>query len=113
MGRTKNGRSGIRRIEAIDVTPFDCKIAGEIRDFDADGYFGVPKDARRSDRYVQFAVAASKMAMADSGLDTGKIDARRYGVMVGSGIGGLQRWSASIPFTSRRGRGAFRLSRSR
>ena len=54
LGKTwdglKNGRSGIRRIEAIDATPFDCKIAGEIRDFDADGYFGVPKDARRSDR---------------------------------------------------------------
>ncbi|MFM2199724.1 MAG: beta-ketoacyl-ACP synthase [Verrucomicrobiota bacterium] len=85
----KNGRSGIRRIENIDATPFDCKIAGEIRDFDADGFFGVPKDARRSDRYVQYAVAASKMAMTDSGLDTAKIDARRYGVMVGSGIGGL------------------------
>ena len=85
----KNGRSGIRRIENIDATPFDCKIAGEIRDFNADGYFGVPKDARRSDRYVQYAVAASKMAMTDSGLDTAKIDARRYGVMVGSGIGGL------------------------
>ena len=85
----KNGRSGIRRIENIDATPFDCKIAGEIRDFDADGYFGVPKDARRADRYVQYAVAASKMAMTDSGLDTAKIDSRRYGVMVGSGIGGL------------------------
>jgi 3-oxoacyl-[acyl-carrier-protein] synthase II len=85
----KNGRSGIRTIEGIDPTPFDCKIAGEVRDFNADGYFGMPKDARRSDRYVQFAVAASKMAMADSGLDTEKIDARRYGVMVGSGIGGL------------------------
>lgn len=85
----KNGRSGIRRIENIDATPFDCKIAGEIRDFNADGFFGVPKDARRSDRYVQYAVAASKMAMADSGLDTAKIDSRRYGVMVGSGIGGL------------------------
>ncbi len=85
----KNGRSGIRRIEGIDVTPFDCKIAGEIRNFDADCHFSVPKDARRSDRYVQYAVAASKMAVEDSGLDTTKIDARRYGVMVGSGIGGL------------------------
>jgi 3-oxoacyl-[acyl-carrier-protein] synthase II len=85
----KNGRSGVRRIQSIDPEPFDCKIAGEIRDFDADGYFNVPKDARRSDRYVQYAVAASKMAMTDSGLDTSKIDSRRYGVMVGSGIGGL------------------------
>ncbi|MFN7343145.1 MAG: beta-ketoacyl synthase N-terminal-like domain-containing protein, partial [bacterium] len=82
-------RSGVRRIQSIDPEPFDCKIAGEIRDFEADGYFNVPKDARRSDRYVQYAVAASKMAMTDSGLDTSKIDSRRYGVMVGSGIGGL------------------------
>ena len=85
----KNGRSGIRRIQNIDAEPFECKIAGEIRDFSADGYFRVPKDARRSDRYVQYAVAASKMCMADSGLDVEKIDSRRYGVMVGSGIGGL------------------------
>ena len=85
----KNGRSGIRLIEEIDTTEFDCKIAGEVRDFEPDGYFNVPKDSRRADRYVQFAVAASKMAMTDSGLDVSKIDPRRYGVMVGSGIGGL------------------------
>ncbi len=85
----KNGRSGVRIIEGIDPSPYDCKIAGEVRDFNADDYFRLPKDARRSDRYVQFAVAASKMAMEDSGLDTEKIDSRRYGVMVGSGIGGL------------------------
>jgi len=85
----KNGRSGIARIREIDVEPFDCKIAGEVKNFDADGYFGVPKDARRADRYVQFAVAASKMAMSDSGLDVSSINPRRFGVMVGSGIGGL------------------------
>jgi 3-oxoacyl-[acyl-carrier-protein] synthase II len=85
----KNGRSGIARITQLDPEPFDCKIAGEVKDFNADGYFNVPKDARRSDRYVQFAVAASKMAMTDSGVDVEKTDRRRFGVMVGSGIGGL------------------------
>jgi len=85
----KNGRSGIGRIKEIDTELFDCKIAGEVKDFNADGYFGVPKDARRADRYVQFAVAASKMAMADSGLEVSTINPRRFGVMVGSGIGGL------------------------
>ncbi len=85
----KNGRSGISKIESINTELFDCKIAGEIRNFNADEHFNVPKDARRSDRYVQYAVAASKMAMLDSGLDKEKIDTRRYGVMVGSGIGGL------------------------
>ncbi len=85
----KNGRSGIKRITQIDPEPFDCKIAGEVKDFNADGYFNVPKDARRADRYVQYAVAAAKMAMEDSGVDVEKIDRRRFGVMVGSGIGGL------------------------
>jgi len=85
----KNGRSGIRTITQLDPAQFDCRIAGEVKDFDADGYFNVPKDARRSDRYVQFAVAASKMAMSDSGIDVEQTDRRRFGVMVGSGIGGL------------------------
>src|SRR6478609_6707180 len=85
----KAGRSGIGTITQIDPTPFDCKIAGEVKDFNADGFFRVPKDARRSDRYVQLAVAASKMAMDDSGVDVSKINPRRFGVMVGSGIGGL------------------------
>jgi 3-oxoacyl-[acyl-carrier-protein] synthase II len=85
----KNGRSGIRRISNIDPEPFECKIAGEVRDFNPDSYFNVPKDARRADRYVQYAVAAAKMAMEDSGVDVEKTDRRRFGVMVGSGIGGL------------------------
>jgi 3-oxoacyl-[acyl-carrier-protein] synthase II len=77
----KAGRSGISRITELDPEPFDCKIAGEVKNFNA--------DARRSDRYVQFAVAASKMAMNDCGLDVSTINPRRFGVMVGSGIGGL------------------------
>ena len=85
----KSGRSGIGTITQLDPTPFECKIAGEVKNFSADQYFRVPKDARRSDRYVQFAVAASKMAMEDSGVDVSTIDPRRFGVMVGSGIGGL------------------------
>ena len=85
----KEGRSGIGTITQFDASPFDCKIAGEVKNFNADDYFNVPKDARRSDRYVQLAVAASKMAMDDSGVDVSAIDSRRFGVMVGSGIGGL------------------------
>ncbi len=85
----KEGRSGIGTITQFDPTPFDCKIGGEVKNFNADDYFRLPKDARRSDRYVQLAVAASKMAMTDSGVDVSTIDPRRFGVMVGSGIGGL------------------------
>ena len=85
----KEGRSGIGTITQFDPTAFDCKIGGEVKEFNADDYFNVPKDARRSDRYVQLAVAASKMAMEDCGIDVSTIDSRRFGVMVGSGIGGL------------------------
>ena len=67
----KAGRSGIAKITQLDPEPFDCKIAGEVKNFEPDGYFRVPKDARRADRYVQFAVAASKMAMA--GLRHGRL----------------------------------------
>ena len=85
----KEGRSGISTITQLDPEQFDCRIAGEVKDFVADPFFKVPKDARRADRYVQFAVAASKMAVEDSGLDVSAVDPRRFGVMVGSGIGGL------------------------
>jgi 3-oxoacyl-[acyl-carrier-protein] synthase II len=69
----KEGRSGIGTITQFDPSPFDCKIAGEVKNFNADDYFNVPKDARRSDRYVQLAVAASKMAMEDCGIDVSTI----------------------------------------
>lgn len=85
----KAGRSGIGPITCVDAEPFDCKIAGEVKDFEPEQYFKLPKDARRADRYVQLAVAASKMCMDDSGLNPESINPRRYGVMVGSGIGGL------------------------
>lgn len=85
----KAGRSGIGPITCVDTEPFDCKIAGEVKDFEPEQYFKLPKDARRADRYVQLAVAASKMCMDDSGLNPESINPRRYGVMVGSGIGGL------------------------
>ena len=85
----KEGRSGIATITLLDPAPYECKIAGEVKDFLPDPYFRVPKDSRRSDRYVQFAVAAAKMAMEDSGVDVETVDRRRFGVMVGSGIGGL------------------------
>jgi len=83
------GKSGVRRFEAFDSTDYDCKIAGEVRDFDPVPYFRTPKDVRRTDRYSQFAMAAAKMALADSGLSLDAEDLTRIGVIVGSGIGGL------------------------
>ncbi len=85
----KSGVSGIRRIEAFDTSDYDCKIGGEVIGFDPKPFFKSPKDARRTDRFAQLGMAASKMAFADSGLDPDRLDPTRIGVMVGSGIGGL------------------------
>jgi 3-oxoacyl-[acyl-carrier-protein] synthase II len=84
-----NGRSGIGRFEAFDSTAFDCKIAGEVKSFEPAGYFKNPKTAKRTDRFTQFAMAGTKMALEDSGIDLETIDRTRFGVMIGSGIGGL------------------------
>src|SRR5205085_458881 len=62
----------------------------EVRDFDPKNYFRNPKDVRRTDRYTHLAMAATKMAMQDSGLDLEKTDRRRFGAIVSSGIGGLK-----------------------
>jgi len=85
----KGGRSGIGPITAFDTEKFDCKIAGEVRDYDPTPFYKTPKDVRRTDRYTQFAVGAAKMSLDDSGLDLSSIDLDRAGVMIGSGVGGL------------------------
>ena len=92
----KNGRSGIGRITKFDTTGHDCLIAGEVKDFDAKPFFKTPKDIRRTDRYSQFAMAAAKMAVEDSGLDLDAIERERVGVIVGSGIGGLESLSEQM-----------------
>ncbi len=84
------GTNGITRFDAFDSTEYDCKIAGEVKNFDPKPFFKTPKDTKRTDRFTQFAMAASKMAVADSGIDFDKLDLDRAGVMIGSGIGGLQ-----------------------
>ena len=85
----KGGVSGISRIEAFETEEYDCRIAGEVKGFDPKPFFNSPKDARRTDRFAQLAMGASKMAFEDSGLEPDKLDPTMVGVMVGSGIGGL------------------------
>jgi 3-oxoacyl-[acyl-carrier-protein] synthase II len=80
------GRSGIDTIAAFDPSPYPVRIAGEVRGFDPEAVAS-RKDARRMDRSVLFAVAASDEAVADAGMD--KLDAERTGVVVGSAIGGV------------------------
>jgi len=82
------GKSGVKRLACFDPTHFTSKIAAEVKNFDPSKYLS-PKEVRRMDRFVQFAVVSAKIAVADSGLDLSKEDKNRIGVLVGSGIGGL------------------------
>ncbi|SFS61918.1 beta-ketoacyl-ACP synthase II [Paenibacillus sp. BC26] len=83
------GQSGIRPIDRFDVTRHKAQIAGTVVDFDAEELFG-RKEARRMDRFCQFALAAADQAWADAGLQKEEVDAERVGVYVGSGIGGIE-----------------------
>jgi 3-oxoacyl-[acyl-carrier-protein] synthase II len=89
-GNLVEGKSGIREITQFDSSTYDCHIAGEVRDFDPKLYFKNPKDIRRSDRYTHLAMASAKVALEDSGIDLDKVDRSRFGVLMGSGIGGLK-----------------------
>ena len=82
------GKSGVRRLACFDPTNFTTKIAAEVRNFDPSPYLS-PKEIKRMDRFVQFAVCSAKMAMSDSGIHLDKEDRNRIGVLIGSGIGGL------------------------
>src|SRR6266513_1786640 len=87
----RNGVSGIRTIDAFDTSGYDCKIGGQVRDFDPKPFFNNPKDVRRTDRFTHLAMAAAKKAMADSGIDISNLEQRdRFGVIVSTGIGGLK-----------------------
>jgi 3-oxoacyl-[acyl-carrier-protein] synthase II len=82
------GKSGIGPITRFDATGYSTRIAGEVKGFDPLTWMD-KKDARRLDPYLQYAIACAAMAVEDSGLDVEKIDRSRFGVLVGSGIGGI------------------------
>src|SRR4030042_5391818 len=86
----KEGRSGIDRIKQFDPTAYDSKIAGEVKGFDPFSYGISKKELNRMEKFVQFAIASSKQAIQDAGLDLEKENKERIGVIVGSGIGSLR-----------------------
>lgn len=89
----KSGTCGIREIESFDTTEYKAKLAAEVQDFQPDEYMD-KKAAKRMDRFCQFAVAAAELCMQDAKLDMETIDRDRFGVLVGSGVGGLQTMGA-------------------
>ena len=98
------GRSGVRRITAFDPTPYETQIGGEVPDFDP-GAFMDRKEVRRNDRFVQFALAATLLALDDAGLRITPHNADRIGVIIGSGIGGANTWEDQHRILLERGPG--------
>ncbi len=82
------GKSGIGPITQFDASTFPTRIAGEVKGFDPEKYME-KKEARRNDRFIQFALAAAQMAMEDAAIDMAREDPERFGAIVGSGMGGL------------------------
>lgn len=83
-----NGRSGIGPITSFDTSGFSTRIAGEVRDFDVTRWIS-PKDAKKMEPFIHYGLAASFMALEDSGLEITEANATRVGTIVGSGIGGI------------------------
>lgn len=98
----KAGKSGIRTITRFDVSDLETKFAGEINDFDADALLG-RKEARRMDRYTQYAYEASRQAIADSRLLENGTDRERVGLVIGSCVGGMDTAFAQYDILKERG----------
>jgi 3-oxoacyl-[acyl-carrier-protein] synthase II len=86
--RLTAGESGIGPVTRFDTAGYDARIAGEVKDFRAEQYMD-RKDARRADLFVQYAIAGTANAVAQAGIRNDNVDPARYGVVIGSGIGGI------------------------
>lgn len=84
-----SGRNGIDHITFFDASRHDCRIAGEVKNFDPHDYMD-RKEAKRMDRFSQFGVSAAKQALADAKFVINELNAEQVGVMIGSGVGGLK-----------------------
>lgn len=88
-GNIKRGKCGISRIERFDPSEMPTTVAAEIKDFDPQPYMD-KKEARRMDRYTQYAIAAADMAVSEAKIKLEVIDKSRMGVIIGSGVGGIE-----------------------
>ena len=93
--RLTAGESGIHQLTTLDTSEYKVHFGGDIPDFDVSDYVEA-KEAKKLDRFTQFAVHAGNQAVADCGIDFDAIDRRRCGVILGSGIGGLWEIEAQI-----------------
>lgn len=96
------GRSGIGPITRFDATGFDARIAGEVKGFDPTQHIN-PKEAKRMDRFVHLALVATLQALADAGLQITPVNAASIGVLIGSGIGGIQTLTEQMVVLKERG----------
>ena len=85
----KEGKCGIDFVTRFDAADYTCRVAAEVKDFDVTEYID-RKEAKRMDTFTQFAVAGTKMAIEDAKVNFDKIDSNRVGVIIGSGIGGIE-----------------------
>jgi 3-oxoacyl-[acyl-carrier-protein] synthase II len=96
-----HGRGGIARITRFDPSPYESQMAGEVKDFDPTRYMD-RKDARRTDRFAQFAVAAASQALTDGKVDVAK-EPERIGVSIATGVGGLETLVEQVLLMEKRG----------
>ncbi len=83
-----HGTSGVQRITRFDASSYSCKVAAEVNSFDP-SLFMSPKSARRMDRFAQFAVACTRMALEDAGIDITEKNSSKIGIVLGSALGGF------------------------
>ncbi|OIP31875.1 beta-ketoacyl-[acyl-carrier-protein] synthase II [bacterium CG2_30_54_10] len=103
FGRSlRAGKSGVCPISCFDASKHSVRIAGEVKNFDPAPYI-TKKDIRRHDRYSQFAMAASHMAIQQAGLVPGAYDPKRVGVIISTGIGGIHTYEEEFKVISQQG----------
>lgn len=90
------GVSGVDQITAFDASRFPTTIGAECKGFEAKDFFENPKNIKATDRYTHLAMAASRLAVEDGGLDLGAVDKERFGVVVGSAFGGMDTFEKQV-----------------